>query len=400
MQTLTVIGGGPGSSDYFLPAAVQAMEAADIIIADQRYVSVIPGSDVRPMGKVMAAIEDIREMIQTKKIAVVVSGDPLMYSLYKTIKRKIPEAVIHVIPGIGSMQMMASKLGETVENAVFLSAHGRSLSEGQLALNVYEHEKVFMLCDQMHDPAWAAKALLKYGLGQVEMASAENLSYENERWHKGRPEDMLTKDYGRLCVVMIKNPAPEKCLHQPLLSDQDFIRGKTPMTKEEVRWTILGKLNLRADSVVWDIGAGTGSVSVECARQCSFGRVFSVERNQDALALIQKNKEKFNLGNLEVIPGDAMEVIRALPVPTHVFIGGSGRKLPELMSYIASLGPGIKVMAACVTVETLSECCRLMQRDYEDFDLVQLCVSRGRKLGNYHILDSNNPVSLVWAVTP
>lgn len=399
METLTVIGGGPGAEAYMLPAACMAMAQADIVIADARYVKIIKHPNVCQMGKLMETIEQIQTYLLTQKMAVVVSGDPLMYSLYKTIKNKLPGVQVQVYPGIGSLQMLAARLGETLEHAVFLSGHGRNLAEGSLALNVYEHEKVLMLCDKVHDPVWAAKTLCDYGLGHVWIGAASNLSYDNEVIQTGMPADIMTHTYDGLCVVLIKNDSPKQVQHLPMLNDDDFVRGKTPMTKEEVRWTIIGKLKLKPDAVVWDIGAGTGSVSVECARQCPFGQVYAVERQADAVMLISKNKEKFELANLHVVHGDALEQIENLPKPTHIFIGGSGRELPELMEKIKKLGKGIQVLASCVTIETLAQASMSFNSGFENEDMVQLCVSRGRKIGSYHILDSNNPVTLLWGQT-
>ena len=399
MNKLTVVGAGPGDLKFMLPAGMEAIEKADVVVADERFLPLIKHQNVRKMGKIMETIEQIRQMIQTKSVAVIVSGDPLIYSLYKTIRNNIPEAFVTVVPGIGSMQMFASRMGETVENARFLSAHGRNLSEGALALTVYENEKVFLLCDKVRGPQWMAEVMLAYGLENVDMYAAVNLSYPEEEITAGKPESFIGKAFTGLCVVMIKNSFPKKAIHKPLLSDEDFVRGKTPMTKEEIRWTIIGKLKLCPDSIVWDIGAGTGSVSIECARQCGFGQVYAVERYDDAAALIQKNKEKFQTENLHIIKGMAADAVKNLPRPTHVFIGGSGKEMKEIIAHIRSLGPGITVMAACVTVETLAEASQLLKVGFTGYDLVQMNVSRGRTLGSYHILESNNPVTLVWAQT-
>lgn len=400
MYKLSVIGGGPGDPLYMLPAAKLAMEQADVVIADERFLPVLEHKDLRRMGKIMEAIEVIRELIKTCQVAVVVSGDPLIYSLYKTIAKYIPEAEIEVIPGVGSLQMLATKLGETVEQARFLSAHGRNLSEGALALSVYEHEKVLLLCDKVRGPEWMAKTLMDYGLLDVYMYAIENISYPEEKLTEGKPTDFIGKSFESLCVVMIKNDQPKKCGRKPLLSDEDFIRDKTPMTKEEIRWTILGKMKLQPDSIVWDVGAGTGSISIECARSCPFGQVHAVERYESAAALIQKNKEKFETENLHIYQGMAAEVIKELPVPTHVFIGGSGKEMEQIIAHIAGLGSGIKVMAACVTIETLAEVSDIFSRYLDGYELAQLCVSRSRLLGkSYHIMDSNNPVTLAWGYT-
>lgn len=399
MNTITVIGAGPGKAEFMLPAGAKKIEEADIVIADKRYVPEISHKDIRPMGPVTAAIEEIGKLSDEKKVAVVVSGDPLMFSLYKTIKNKLPDKEIEVIPGIGSMQFFAAKLGETLENAVFLSAHGRAVSAGAVALAAAEHEKVFILCDKNQGPAWIAESLEHFGLGGVKMHAASYLSYDNEVYFSGSPAEFREKTFDSLSVVFIKNSASARLSARPLLGDNAFVRGKTPMTKEEIRWIAVGKLGLDGTSVVWDIGSGTGSVSVECARQCPFGHVYAIERYEEAAVLTEKNKDKFGLNNMTVIHGKASEKIGELPVPTHVFIGGSGRELPELIEKIKALGAGIKVMVSCVTVETLAEAVSLLKTGFAGFDMVQVSVGRSRALSDYHIWDSNNPVVLVWAVT-
>ena len=162
---------------------------------------------------------------------------------------------------------------------------------------------------------------------------------------------------------------------------------------------IIGKLKLKKDAVVWDIGAGTGSVSVECARQCPYGEVHAVERFEDAAALIGKNKEKFDLKHLYIHQGRASEVIKDLPEPTHIFIGGSGRELSQVLTHIRSLGSGIRVMVSCVTVETLAEAAGCFKEGFDSCDMIQANISRSRALGDYHILESNNPVTLLWGIT-
>lgn len=399
MHKLTVIGGGPGGREWLLPIALEKIEQADIVIADKRYIPLIAHKDVRPMGQVMEAVRSLGLLLMDYKVAVVVSGDPLMYSLYKTIRKVNPEAEIEVIPGIGSMQLFAALLGETTENAQYLSAHGRLLSEGKLAMEVACHEKVFLLCDGTKGPSWIAGALLSYGLGDIKMCAAVHLSYDNQSIRCGKPEDFAGESFDSLCVVFIKNENWRPFHPKPLLKDEDFIRGKTPMTKEEVRWTIVGKLGLKPDAVVWDIGAGTGSVSAECARQCPFGSVYAVERSEAAVQLIEKNREKFQLSNLYIHKGGAGEAIQALPVPDAVFIGGSGRELKDILAFIQSIGSGIKVMVSCVTMETLAEAVACFQDGFEGADMLQMNISRSKTLGRYHILESHNPISLLWGVT-
>lgn len=404
MKKLVVIGGGPGNESLMTAAGMAAIDQAEAVIADKRYMHMVKHPNSRCMGKLMETIEEIRGLLQNQSVAVIVSGDPLMYSLYRTLRKYIPEAEMEVIPGIGSMQMLAARMGASLENAVFLSGHGRALTEGKLAYTVSAHASVLMLCDQNHDSVWAAGALMSYGLNEVSLTEGSRLSYDDEVIRTGRPEKFLNFDRkditdqteaDHLTVLMIKNDHPKPIAHLPLLHDEDFIRDRTPMTKEEVRWTILGKLRLQPDAVVWDIGAGTGSVSVECARQCPFGKVYAVERSETALSLLHKNKEKFELGHMEIVPGDAIEQIVYLEMPTHVFVGGSGRELPQLLGYVNGLKQGIRVVISCVTLETLSAAGTYLEKNHIDFDMIQLGVSRGKQIGNYHILDGSNPVTII-----
>ena len=160
---------------------------------------------------------------------------------------------------------------------------------------------------------------------------------------------------------------------------------------------ILHKMKIHPDDVIWDIGAGTGSVSVECARQAPFGQVHSVERDETAVHLIEKNRDKFELDNLFIYQGDAAERTADLPVPDKVFIGGSGGKLGEIMKNIAAFDREIRVTVSAVTLETIAEAGEILGNYDADYDVIQATVGRGRKIGSYHIMDTNNPVMIFTA---
>lgn len=407
MSRLTIIGIGPGSADYFMPAAKKKMQEAHTVIAARRILPMLQEScgpteaAFVPMGKLKDTFVLIGELLSEEKdVALVVSGDPLMYSLYKTILNDSCSEgwEMEVIPGIGSMQMLGAAFGETMEDALLLSVHGRSRSAGSIALDVTENEKVFFLCSKEQGPAWLSRIMLDYGLPHVTVFAGANLSYEEEMLVSGSPEEMAGKEFPSLCVAMIKNPCPKKIVRPCFLSDGDFERGKTPMTKEEIRVLIIHKMKLHPTDVVWDIGAGTGSVSIECARQAPFGAVHSVERDEAAVALIQKNSEKFGTSHLTVYHGDAAEEVKKLPVPDKVFIGGSGGKLKEILATIAAFDKKIPVTVSAVTLETIAEAGEALGQYDADYDVIQATVGRGRKIGSYHIMDTNNPVMIFTGI--
>ena len=296
-----------------------------------------------------------------------------------------------------NVQMLGAAFGETMEDALIISVHGRAKTAGSIALAVTEHPKVFFLCSKEQGPAWLSRIMLDYQLDDVTVCAGANLSYEDEILASGTPAEMVKKEFPSLCVAMIKNPSPRQIVRPCFLSDEDFERDKTPMTKEEIRILILHKMKLHPDDVVWDVGAGTGSVSIECARQVPFGTVHSVERSETAVKLIYKNKEKFSADNLTVYEGDAAETVAKLPEPDKVFIGGSGKEMSQILETIAAFPKKIKVVISAVTIETIAETNELLGKYAPDFDVIQAIVGRGRKIGSYHIMDTNNPVMIFTA---
>ncbi|MBR5047634.1 MAG: precorrin-6y C5,15-methyltransferase (decarboxylating) subunit CbiE [Eubacterium sp.] len=403
MSLLTIVGIGPGSPGYFMPIAKEKMEKAHTVIAARRLLPMLeelvesPATCFEVMGKIKNTLSLIDERLKEgKDVVLTVSGDPLMYSMYKTILNDPVSAdwQMEVIPGIGSLQMLGAAFGETMEDALLLSVHGRSRTRGSIALNVTENAKVFFLCSKDQGPAWLSQIMLDYHLDDVTVYAGSNLSYEDEMLLSGSPGEMAKREYPSLCVAMIKNPAPRKITRPSFLRDEDFERDRTPMTKEEIRVLILHMMRLEPDNVVWDVGAGTGSVSIECARQVPFGEVHAVERDELALSLIAKNKEKFSAGNLTIWAGDASEEVKKLPVPDKVFIGGSGGRLASILEVISSLAHPVRVTVSAVTIETIGETARIMQQYDPEYEMIQATVGRGRRIGSYHIVDTNNPVIL------
>lgn len=415
MSRLTVAGIGPGEADYILPAVIKKMKKAHTVIAAKRILPVLKklcqdvnseadSENSKPvflaMGKIKDTLEQIGEILSKgQDVVMAVSGDPLMYSLYRTIcNDPISEGwEVDLIPGVGSLQMLGAAFGETMEEALIISVHGRAKTAGSIALAVAENPKVFFLCSKEQGPAWLSQIMLDYHMDHVTVCAGANLSYEDELLESGTPEEMVQKEFPSLCVAMIKNPEPHQIVRPCFLSDEDFERDKTPMTKEEIRVLILHKMKLHPDDIVWDIGAGTGSVSIECARQVPFGTVHSVERNETAVKLIYKNKEKFSADNLFIYEGDAAKTACTLPEPDKVFIGGSGKELSQILETIAAFPKKIKVVISAVTIETIAEANELLGKYDADFDVIQATVGRGRKIGSYHIMDTNNPVMIFTA---
>ena len=176
------------------------------------------------------------------------------------------------------------------------------------------------------------------------------------------------------------------------IEDEAFIRGKVPMTKQEVRSVTLSKLQLHSGDVCWDVGAGTGSVAVEIARLRGTS-VYAIEQNPEGIDLIHENAKALGATDLTVVEGKAPEALEALPAPTHVFIGGSSGGMKEILALIYRKNPHARLVITAVTVETIAEMTQLMKEfPVEDDEIVQIQTARGRKAGRYRLMTAENPI--------
>ena len=398
MGTVYMIGLGPGHFDYMLPMARKKIDEVSAIVGAKRMLEAVGREDGQPMGTIEHTIAYIQEKERAGDVGVLVSGDPLLYSLTRSIQRdeRSKDWYIQIIPAISSLQMLGASFGITMEEAEIVSIHGRAVKRGTIARKIAENRYTFFLCSKEQGPSYLAHICLDFQLEEVRFYIGANLTYKDELLEEGSPFEICEREYPSLCVVAIENFNPHLIQRQGYLKDEDFIRGKTPMTKEEVRVISVHHLNLEPDSIVWDLGAGTGSISIECARQCPYGEVYGVEYQQEALTLIEKNKEKFDCDNLQIVSGRALQVLSELPTPDCVFIGGSKGELKEILEEIKSRRQGIRVILSAVTLETVAEGMEFL-KDWNHVDILQVAISKSRELGMYHIMEAQNTVTLFIA---
>lgn len=179
------------------------------------------------------------------------------------------------------------------------------------------------------------------------------------------------------------------------MRDEWFIRGKVPMTKSEVRAVSISKLELHPDSILYDIGAGTGSVAVEAAGFLPKGQVYAVEKKPEAVALIITNKEKFGADQINVIEGSAPDVLLGLPCPTHAFIGGSTGTMGEIIDILTEKNPRIRIVINIIALETLSQAMEALKIRGIDAEIVSMQTARAKKAGAYHLMEGQNPVYII-----
>lgn len=383
---------GPGAEDLAAPRALAALREADAVFCADRYRDLVPHDRVFPLTPLAGAMDGIeRNGAEGRSSAVLVSGDAGFYSALEMLSARFGREKLTVIPGISSVSAFCAKLGVSWQGAKLLSAHGRLLSASALCHYVRTNRRTIVLLDDTRDPNWVRASLVSGGLEGAGITVGERVSYGDESVaaYEERPYDALS-------VALIENGAPEKGLPPVGLPDEAFSRGKTPMTKREIRIQALAEMRLSPDSVVWDVGSGTGSVSVECARQCPLGSVYAIERDAEALELTKANADKFRTLNVVPVHGEAPGALEGLPAPTHVFLGGTGGETEGILRLLEGMNREIRVCATAVTVETEAALVRSMGA-YADFTAAQFFVDRIEKAGRYHMRRANNPVTLLSA---
>ena len=391
-----LVGIGPGGAGGMTGEARQAIREADCLIGARRMLEAVRETDQTVCEAV--APEDIlrciRERQGTRRFAVVLSGDTGFFSGARRLLPLLKDCETRVLPGLSSMQALCARLETSYEDVVPVSLHGR---DGDIVPDVARHRRVFALVGGPEGAAELCRALTAAGLGQVRAAVGERLGYPEERLTAGTAAELAElaeRTFDPLSAVLIENENARPFV--PGLPDDAFQRGEAvPMTKREIRCCALSHLALTSEAVCWDVGAGTGSVSIEMALLARKGRVYAVEKNENALALLAENRKKFHVSNLEIVPGRAPEACRELPVPTHVFIGGSTGSLRDIVALVLEKNPNVRLVLTAVTLESVAEMERLIKEfDFTDADITCLNVSRARELGAYHLMTAQNPVYL------
>ncbi len=395
---LYVVGVGPGAPDQLTPRAREIIGGSALIVASPRYRNLACGhSRVVELGNFDAAFDAIDAELDRNSAAVLVSGDTGVFSLLPLLKKRFPRDEIEAVPGISSLQTLCARLAQTWADAKILSGHGRALSEAALLDAADGNAKTIFFCGPEWKPERVCAALAASGIHGLRVTIGERLGYDDERLTTGTPEELREHAHDALALVFVENPDPwTPPLRRPL--DADFIRSAVPMTGETVRGAVLDALGLSRDSVLWDLGAGTGSVSVAAALECVDGRVCAVEKNPEAAALIRANRAKFHRHNVSVHEEDNLAAFPSLPAPTHVFIGGG--LTPTLLDRVRTLGRGIRVVATAVALKTWSECARTLGGDgFHSFDAVTVAVTRLKTIGGTPVMAARNPVTIFSAVT-
>lgn len=390
---LTALGGGTAAT--LTAEGRTALLTAELILGAERLLGALPEGCTKNRRAAVKA-EDILSAIQKsdgKMCAVVFSGDTGFYSgcrrLFPLLKENGYE--VTVLPGISSVQLLSARLGRPWQGWRLVSAHGIACNA---AAEVMQGQETFFLTGGKTTPATLCRQLTQAGLGELAVTVGENLSYPEENICHGTAAAFAERTFAPLSVLLAEK-APASPYRGAGLPDDLFLRGNVPMTKREVRAVILSKLAVQPKDILWDIGGGTGSVSVELALAASRGQVYAVECAEEACGLIRKNREKFRVWNLSLAEGKAPQALAELPAPDGVFIGGTKGEMAAVVKTVMEKNPKARICISAIAMETLAAAVAALQENGVEPFVTQISVSKTKKAGELHLLLAENPIFLI-----
>ncbi len=368
---------------------------------------------IRVINNVDETINCIRDELRSGNqgnIVLLASGDPLFFGIGRRAVDELGKEAVEIIPDLSSMQAAFARIKEPWDNVLLMSVHGgpdparrRRLAYGMedVPRLLRRHRKLAILTDRVNNPARIAEQILNAGLhGQVRMYVCERLGYPEERIVEGKPAEVAKMEFAEPNVVIVIADALDTEKDEPKdpvfgLREDEIAHARGLITKDEVRAVTIHRLRLPQGGVLWDIGAGSGSVSIEAARLCPGIRVYAIEKAEDQIIAIRENIEQFKTANIEVIAGPAPERLIGLPAPDRVFIGGSGGRLHEIMRIVdREMKRGIVVLNA-TTLETLNEAVAAFGQAGFTTGVAEVGVSRSKEIAGKRHLSAMNPVFIV-----
>lgn len=389
---VTIVGIGPGSEAAQTGEVRAAIRAADALIGARRMLEAVarPGQLALDAIAPEAIADRIREHPQCRRFTVVMSGDTGFFSGTKKLLPLLAGCRVTVLPGLSSLSCLCARLGTSYEDVLPVTLHGRS---EPILLPLAQGRRVFALVGGENGMGKLCRALTENGMGAARVSVGEHLSYPDEAITTGTAEELSERHFESLAVALIEyggEPLPVTAG----LPDEAFSRAESvPMTKSEIRAVCLSKLALREDSVVWDVGAGTGSVTVEAAMAARRGRVYAVERKDAAFDILRENLRRFHTDNVMPVSGTAPDICADLPAPTHAFLGGTTGHMKEIIALLLEKNPRVRIVATAVTLESVAELTECVKAfPFRETEAVSLTAARSRKAGAYHLMTGQNPV--------
>lgn len=394
-MNVTLIGMGSGQPENLTLQGLAALRQADLILGVRRLLAVLPAGCTENRAAAYRP-DEVAELLQTsgaENAVLVYSGDTGFYSGASSMMEKLEALGVRarVLPGLSSIQLLAAALGRPWQGWNLVSAHGRTCDP---VAECMQGRPTFFLTGGSEDPATLCAQLAAEGFGDVQGVVGQCLGTPEEKLFRGSVKELAAGRFNSLSVLLVE-AAEVLPRRAPGLPDEAFERGDVPMTKQEVRAAVLAKLAVRPGDILWDVGAGTGSVSVELALAAPRGRVYAVECRPEGCVLIKANREKFRTRNLVLVEGLAPDALSDLPAPDAVFIGGSKGSLAAIVDAALDKNPDARICVSAIALETLSAAVAALTAKGRTVQVSQIAVSRAKAVGGLHLMMAQNPIYLI-----
>ncbi len=407
-RPVTVVGIGDDGCAGLSSRAVGAASAARVLAGGERHLAFFPqfqGERIVFKDGLARALERVAEAANENNVCILASGDPMFFGVGAAVIKRLGAEHVEILPHPSSMQWAFARAGMKWDDAVFISLHGRS-REGFLT-RLRTCAKAGVLTDPENTPARLAAIMLEHGQIGWRAWVCENLAGPDERVGMfSIPELAQREDIGPLNVLLLERadrtwrpPPPIPFIHEDEFAKRMPKKGL--ITKREVRLLSLAALRIRPDSVVWDIGAGSGSVSIEAAMLAPHGRVYAIEVDPEGVEICHENLRAHAIDNVRVIAGRAPEALAGLETPDAVFVGGSKGSMDEIVAVaLDRLRSGGRLVANAITLENSAEIYAAMRKRGIVPEVTLLQISRAEPLARYLRFEALNPIQIFAAEKP
>ncbi len=390
MKNIKIVGIGMGNRDTLTIGAEKIIKESHVLIGAKRMLGAF--EDVHAQKVPLIKTDDIISFVNgcdKENITILMSGDVSFFSGAKGLREALGA---QLIPGIATISYFGARVGVSYDDCKILSAHGRQTN---FIPHIKKNYKTFLLTGGENTVRRIIDKLNNSFLGETTLYIGENLSYDSEKITIAKASELKERDFATLSAMFVLNDEWEENTFFGL-DDDEFLRAKVPMTKSEIRGICLSKLRIKRGDIIYDIGAGSGSVAVEMARLAPFGTVYGVERSEEALKLIAQNRDKFKVQNLKIIPGSAAHAIAELEAPDKVFIGGSGGDMEDIVKIVLNKNPKARIVINAITLESVMEGVNILKKyNLIDVDIAQISVAKAKAVGRYNMMMGQNPIYII-----